>query len=549
MACEADFTGAFDVAVVGAGPAGMAAAVAARACGAQRVCVLEREEYAGGVLPQCVHDGFGLHLYGHSLTGPEYAERWRARMEDAGVALALATCVLGVARGADGTFRVDAVGVPLGGRACVRARAVVVATGCRERTRGQLMIPGTRPSGVLTAGAAQYMVNVQNQLPGDKVVILGSGDIGLIMARRLTLEGADVRLVLGQKATGLLRNHVRCIRDFGIPIRYGWGLASVHGNGRLRGVVVAPAREDGSLDMARHEYVRCNALLIACGLIPEREVVDGLDAGPDRGLFVCGNANVPHDLADQVTQEGLRAGAAAAAFAAGAAAAAGEAGAGVGADSETDPGTDAGADAGAAGAAGADNGIDAGAAEAAEVAGAAGALPPDLERLARKHVAEPAGRVADALDAQVPPGTRLVACTVCPTGCIVAVDADGACTGNACERGAAYAAAELARPMRLFTGTVKVSGAALPLVAVRTSGELERARLLDVARACRRVRVCAPVAAGQVLVRNVAGTGVDVVATESLPAVASGVSGGIEGDVAGTAGKAGAHAAREGGRA
>ncbi len=533
MACEADFTGTFDVAVVGAGPAGMAAAVAARACGAQRVCVLEREEYAGGVLPQCVHDGFGLHLYGHSLTGPEYAERWRARMEDAGVALALATCVLGVARGADGAFRVDAVGVPLGGRACVRARAVVVATGCRERTRGQLMIPGTRPSGVLTAGAAQYMVNVQNQLPGDKVVILGSGDIGLIMARRLTLEGADVRLVLGQKATGLLRNHVRCIRDFGIPIRYGWGLASVHGNGRLRGVVVAPAREDGSLDMARHEYVRCNALLIACGLIPEREVVDGLDAGPDRGLFVCGNANVPHDLADQVTQEGLRAGAAAAAFAAGAA----DAGVGVGADAGTDAGADAETDAGADARAG------------AGIAEAAGALPPDLECLARKHVAEPAGRVADALDAQVPPGTRLVACTVCPTGCIVAVDADGACTGNACERGAAYAAAELARPMRLFTGTVKVSGAALPLVAVRTSGELERARLLDVARACRRVRACAPVAAGQVLVRNVAGTGVDVVATESLPAVASGVSGGIEGDVAGTAGKAGAHAVREGGRA
>ncbi len=463
------FDDVFDVAVIGAGPAGMAAAVAAREAGATRVCVLEREEYSGGVLPQCVHDGFGLHLYGESLTGPEYAEVWRAQLREAGVMVALSTTVLGVSLG-EGLFRIDAVGLPLGGRACVRARSVVVATGCRERTRGQLMIPGTRPAGVLTAGAAQYMVNVQNQLPGDKVVILGSGDIGLIMARRLTLEGAEVRMVLGQKATGLLRNHVRCIRDFGIPIRYGWGLASIHGNGRLRGVTVAPAREDGTLDMARREYVRCNVLLVACGLIPEREVIDGVSAGSDEGLFVCGNANVPHDLADQVTQEGIAAGRAAAAFALGEPA----------------------------------DGVE---------------LPADLARLARKRVVEPRGKVADALDADAAPGTNLVACSVCPTGCIVAVDATGACSGNACERGAEFAAAELARPMRLFTGTVKIAGAALPLVAVRTSAEVDRAVLLDVARACRRIVAQAPVLAGQVLARDVASTGVDIVATESMPAV------------------------------
>ncbi len=471
---KANFDGVFDVVAIGAGPAGMAAAVAARDCGASRVCVLEREEYAGGVLPQCVHDGFGLHLYGESLTGPEYAEAWRAQMRDAGAAVALSTTVLGVTRNDAGLFCIDAVGLPLGGRAQVLSRSVVVATGCRERTRGQLMIPGTRPAGVLTAGAAQYMVNVQNQLPGDKVVILGSGDIGLIMARRLTLEGAEVRMVLGQKATGLLRNHVRCIRDFGIPIRYGWGLASIHGNGKLRGVTVAPAREDGSLDMARREYIRCNVLLVACGLIPEREIIDGLDAGEGEGLFVCGNANVPHDLADQVTQEGIRAGQAAAAFAVRVA--------GVAADAQ---------------------------------------LPAGLAKLARKRVVEPHGKVADALDADMPVGTNLVACTVCPTGCIVAVDATGECSGNTCERGADFARAELARPMRLFTGTVKVAGARLPLVAVRTSAEVERTALLDVARACRHIVAAAPVSAGQVLAENVAGTGADIVATESMPALAA----------------------------
>lgn len=468
---EANFDGTFDVAVIGAGPAGMAAAVAARACGAARVCVLEREGYAGGVLPQCVHDGFGLHLYGVSLTGPEYAEAWRAQMRDAGATVALFTTVLGITRDSDGLFRIDAVGLPLGGRSCVLTRSVVVATGCRERTRGQLMIPGTRPAGVLTAGAAQYMVNVQNQLPGDKVVILGSGDIGLIMARRLMLEGAEVRMVLGQKATGLLRNHVRCIRDFGIPIRYGWGLASIHGNGRLRGVTVAPVLEDGSLDLSGREYVRCNVLLIACGLIPEREIIAGLSAGPSDGLFVCGNASVPHDLADQVTQEGIAAGHAAAVFAAGKTA------------GEVD-------------------------------------LPSGLAKIARKRVIEPSGKMSDALEAGVAQGASLVACTVCPTGCIVSVGAAGECSGNACDRGASFARAELARPMRLFTGTVKVAGAPLPLVAVRTSAEVDRSALLDVARVCRRIVVQAPVSAGQVIAERVAGTDASLVATESVPACA-----------------------------
>lgn len=466
----------FDLAVVGGGPAGLAAAVAARSSGLAHVAVLEREDYAGGVLPQCVHDGFGLHLYGRSLTGPEYAELWIAEARAAGVLPMLATTVLGVERlrprvGLSsvlaGEFSIEAVGASLGGCRTIAARSVVVATGCRERTRGQLGIPGTRPAGVLTAGTAQYMVNVRNQLPGDKAVVLGSGDIGLIMARRLTLEGAQVRMVLGQAATGLVRNHLRCIQDFGIPIRYGWGLASVHGTGQLKGVTVAPMLSDGTLDLAGKEYVRCNVLLTACGLIPEREVLLGLDADEADGLFVCGNANRPHDLADQVTQEGIAVGAAAAAY--------------------------------------------------VRSAGGLSArpLPAGLASLRDAHVAEPKGGLLEVLGTQhaLPEGTRVIACTACPTGCVMRV-VGGALRGNACARGAAFARAELEQPLRLFTGTVKTVGSKRHLLPVRTSAEVPKDALLAVARACRRVTAQAPVAPGDVVCENVAGTGVGLVAGE-----------------------------------
>lgn len=459
--------GAWDVAVIGAGSAGLAAAVAAATRGA-RVIMLDREQYAGGVLPQCVHDGFGLHLYGTSLTGPEYAEHWRALAADAGVHFALGTTLLSLAQGEDGLFRLEALGNAIGGHRELRARSVICATGCRERTRGQMRIPGTRPAGVLTAGTAQYMVNVRNQLPGDKVVILGSGDIGLIMARRLVLEGADVRLVLGQEATGLLRNHVRCIRDFDIPIRYGWGLMRIHGRGQLKGVSVAPLAEDGSFDLSRREYVRCNVLLIACGLIPERDVFpaemlegDGID-----GLYVCGNAKVPHDLVDQVTQDGLRAGSEAAAFA-------------LGAD--------------------------------------VGRLPADLQRLMELPVVEARGRLGDlaGIDAVLAAGATACVCTECPTGCVVRAWDDGCVEGNGCERGRAFALREMREPHRTFTGTVKVRGAAFPLLPVRTAGEVPRDALGLVARACRRMRAYAPVCAGDVVCPDVAGTGVALIATES----------------------------------
>ncbi len=301
-----------DVLVVGGGAAGVAAATAASECGAKTLLV-EREEYLGGVLPQCIHDGFGMYLYGESLTGPQYNERWLQRLEQSGANWACQTSVTQLQPHAGGGFEARAVGCALGGPRVVLARSVVVASGCREVTRGQLRIPGTRPEGVYTAGTAQFMVNIQHKLPGDKVVILGGGDIGLIMARRMTLSGAQVRMVVAKEATGLVRNHRRCIDPYGIPTRYGWGVASIHGYGHLKGVMVAPFGEDGRLDMTRREYVRCNTLLISCGLVPERELFAGVQSEP--GLFVCGNADNVHDLVDRVSVEAVGVGAAAAAHA------------------------------------------------------------------------------------------------------------------------------------------------------------------------------------------------------------------------------------------
>lgn len=473
-----------DVVIVGAGPAGLAAATSAATAGAS-VLVLERAEYVGGVLPQCVHDGFGLHVHGVSMTGPEYAREWERRAHKAGADIVLDSDVLRIKRDginareskrshlSQGGFLVEVVSTQLGGHVNVRAGSVVVATGCRERTRGQLGIPGTRPAGVMTAGSAQYMMNVCNMLPGDKAVILGSGDIGLIMARRLTLEGAEVRLVLGQEATGLLRNHIRCIQDFSIPIRYGWGVSSIHGIGRLKGVSVAPLLPDGTFNLERREYIRCNLLLIACGLIPEREVLGDLtvcgesDSASD-GLYVCGNAGVPHDLVDQVTQEGLRVGLDAARFALA-----------HGGERIT-----------------------------------ASEMPSDLLEVLSMNIAEPKGRMFDVDVSGATESVRCVPCTVCPNSCIMQVFASGKIQGNDCARGIDFAKSELERPTRMFTGTVKVKAAPsgdMPLLPVRTSGEVPRSFLIPIAKATRHIVAAPPIKCGQVVCRDVASSGADLI--------------------------------------
>lgn len=320
-----------DVAVLGGGPAGLAAARAAAAAGA-RVVLIEREERLGGILKQCVHDGFGLARFGERLTGPEYAAREAASALAAGVEARTGSFVSRAERGQSG-FSLRCL--RRGGAYEVESRALVLATGCRERTDRQVLIQGDRPAGILSAGLAQYMVNVQGLMPGRRVVILGSGDIGLIMARRLKLEGAEVQGVYEIKGepSGLSRNLRQCLDDFGIPLHLSTTVTTVHGKGRVTGVTLASVDQRGSPLAGTEAEVACDALVLSVGLIPENEVAASLGLELDRvtrgpkvdqfgaclaeGLYCCGNALHVNDLADYVSESGEAAGRAAAAYALG----------------------------------------------------------------------------------------------------------------------------------------------------------------------------------------------------------------------------------------
>lgn len=322
----------YDVAVVGGGPAGLAAAVAAHDAGAKRVVVLERDTRAGGILLQCIHNGFGLHHFGEELTGPEYAMRFVKQAAERGIEVKTNTMAVSMEKGAQDCHTVIAMSATEGMMEAA-AKAVVFSTGCRERTRGALMIAGTRPAGVLTAGAAQRFVNIDGYLPGRRIVILGSGDIGLIMARRLTLEGCEVLVVceVMPRAAGLARNMTQCLENFNIPIRLSTTVIKIHGDSRVTGVTIA--KVDGKLHPIEgtEEYIACDTLLLSVGLIPENEVcsaagvaLDGRTKGPlvnqcmqtvVPGVFACGNAVHVHDLVDFVTEESLLAGKCAAEYA------------------------------------------------------------------------------------------------------------------------------------------------------------------------------------------------------------------------------------------
>lgn len=321
-----------DVAVVGGGPAGLAAALAAHKAGARSVLVLERDAFPGGILQQCIHNGFGLHYFGQELTGPEYAQRFIDEVEKIdSIEVMLNTMILSV----DADKRLTAVSSE-NGMVRVQAKAVVLAMGCRERTRGALNIPGTRPAGVYTAGCAQRLVNMEGMMPGRRVVILGSGDIGLIMARRMVWEGAKVEMVceIMPYSSGLNRNIVQCLEDNDIPLHFNTTVVDIHGKERVEGVTIAevdPATRAPKMETAR--FVPCDTLLLSVGLIPENELTKGTGAQMDRvtsgaqvdaerqttvpGIFACGNVLHVHDLVDNVSEEAAIAGENAAKFALG----------------------------------------------------------------------------------------------------------------------------------------------------------------------------------------------------------------------------------------
>lgn len=319
-----------DVAIIGAGPAGLSAAVAAKKEGAERVLLIERDESVGGILQQCIHPGFGLTYFKEELTGPEYAGRFEDEAEKLGAEVLLNSMVLEVVPEEKAVYCVNSQY----GMTRVRAGSIVLAMGCREKTRAGIQIPGTRPAGVYTAGAAQRLINRQNAMVGREVVILGSGDIGMIMARRMSLEGAHVKAVVEimDFLAGLTRNKVQCLDDFNIPLKLSHTVTRIVGNERVEGVYVAAVDENKKPIPETEEFIPCDTLLLSVGLLPENELTRqaGIEMNPVTngpsvnqymqtsapGVFACGNVVHVNDLVDNVTTESMQAGACAARYAA-----------------------------------------------------------------------------------------------------------------------------------------------------------------------------------------------------------------------------------------
>lgn len=461
----------WELVIIGGGPAGMAAAVTAKEMGLNHVLLLDRNAFLGGVLPQCIHDGFGLFEFGVSLTGPEYAEKWIKRLKELNVHSAVNATVLNIQ--GDGPFILSVI-EPKRGFYKIHARSVIIACGCREKTLGQLRIPGSRPAGIYTAGAAQYMINVQNYLPGKSVVILGLGDIGLIMARRLKLENTRVKLILGDRAGGLLRNYIQCIKDFNIPIKLGYTVVSTHGYQRLKGVTVAPLSTSGEIIFEKKEYIPCDTLLIATGLIPETELwrchdtflndekgipVNTDMATPKEGIFACGNVVRISDTADEVSEMGRIAGEAAVRW----------------------------------------------------------IHNNKIKREKRTKRIFLRGRRLKAEDMNSLE-ERLI-CTFCPRGCYITViqeNGDSIIKGNGCLKGKEFVFKEMKLPERVVTTTVRIQEGDRELLPVKTDLPIPKDQIPEVMRICRKVLVQAPVLVGTVIVDKIAHTHANLVATGSV---------------------------------
>lgn len=467
-----------DVAIIGGGPAGMAAAVAAHRQGAKNILLIEREPKLGGILEQCIHNGFGLHKFKEELTGPEYALRYQDIIEEEKIPFMVNTTVIDISaekiitavNKEKGYFQID-------------AKAIVLAMGCRERPRGALSIPGTRPAGVYSAGTAQKLVNIKGYLPGKKIVILGSGDIGLIMARRMTLEGAKVEAVCEIMADsgGLTRNIVQCLEDFNIPLKLRHTVTEIHGKERVEGVTVSQVDDNLKPIPGTEEYVECDTLMLSVGLIPENElskkagvVLDPKTKGPVvdesrqtsvEGIFACGNVVRVHELVDFVSDEGQVAGEAAAAY-------------------------------------------------------AKGAELPEGKQVFKNQIEQKKGVKNLSQGSE-----KIVICTTCPMGCKITVeettsdDKDAAeamgkyyrTIGNTCKRGMTYAVQEVTVPHRTLTTLVEAQDGTM--VSVKTDKPIPKSMIKKVMKAINSASLILPIRRGEIIIEDVEKTGADVIST------------------------------------